>query len=115
MLSQQTTLTAGRHSPRWGVMAWIPVLLAMAMPAAIGRAQLRVVSSQVQPATGQATGTAAADQRKTLQADAAHLLQLATELKANVDRTRKDELSVQVIREADEIEKLARSARTLIR
>jgi len=49
-----------------------------------------------------------ASQRKQLKADAERLLKLATDLKAEVDKTTKDTMSVDVIRKADEIEKLAR-------
>lgn len=49
-----------------------------------------------------------------LQADAERLLKLAQELKASVDKTRRDELSMQVIRQADEIDRLARSAKARI-
>lgn len=51
------------------------------------------------------------DRQKALQADMDRLLRLATQLKVEVDGSRKDELSVKVIRDADEIDKLARSAR----
>jgi hypothetical protein len=51
-------------------------------------------------------------QRKTQIADdTAKLLKLATDLKTEVDKTDKDTLSVNVIRKADEIEKLAHSVR----
>ena len=50
-----------------------------------------------------------AARRKQIADDAAKLLQLATELKAEVDKTDKDTLSLQVIRKADTIEKLAKS------
>jgi len=43
--------------------------------------------------------------------DAARLLQLATELKAEVDKTDKDTLSLNVIRKADTIEKLAKGVK----
>ncbi len=46
-------------------------------------------------------------QQKQLADDTAKLLQLATELKTAVDKTTKDELSLEVIRKADEIERLA--------
>ena len=55
------------------------------------------------------------DSRQAVLSDTDHLLQLARELKASVDKTRRDELSMQVIREADEIEKLARSTKARIR
>jgi hypothetical protein len=55
---------------------------------------------------------AASTQRKTQIADdTAKLLKLATDLKTEVDKTDKDTLSVNVIRKADEIEKLAHSVR----
>lgn len=54
------------------------------------------------------------DGQKAVLDDTEHLLQLARELKATVDKTRRDELSLQVIREADEIERLARSVKARI-
>ena len=45
--------------------------------------------------------------QKQLAADSAQLLKLATELKAEVDKTTKDTLSLTVIRKAGQIEKLA--------
>ena len=44
--------------------------------------------------------------------DSADLLKLATSLKAEVDKSTPDQLSLAVIRQADEIEKLARKMRT---
>jgi hypothetical protein len=43
--------------------------------------------------------------------DTDKLLALATQLKQEVDKTNKDVLSVDVIRKADEIEKLAHSVK----
>ncbi len=51
------------------------------------------------------------DRQKRLVADTEKLLALATELKANVDKSNKDTMSVDVIRKADEIEKLAHSVK----
>ena len=51
------------------------------------------------------------DRQKRLVADTDRLLALATELKASVDKTNKDLLSVDVVRKADEIEKLAHSVK----
>jgi len=51
------------------------------------------------------------ERHKRLEADADRLLALSTELKADVDKTSKDELSLQVIRKAAEIEKLAHDVR----
>ncbi len=44
---------------------------------------------------------------KRMEADVAKLLELSTELKADVDKAGKDELSLEVMRKAEEIEKLA--------
>jgi hypothetical protein len=52
-----------------------------------------------------------AERTKQIAEDSAKLLQLATDLKAEVDKTDKDTLSVTVIRKADEIEKLARAVK----
>jgi hypothetical protein len=47
------------------------------------------------------------DRHKKLAADADKLIELSNELKADVDKTSKDELSMEVMRKAGEIEKLA--------
>ena len=55
-------------------------------------------------------------QRQTnLQKDTDHLLQLATELKQYVDKTNEHTLSLDVIKKADEIEKLAKSVKDKMR
>lgn len=60
------------------------------------------------PQNGQQNFDAAnAERRKQIADDSARLLKLATDLKAEVDKTTKDTLSLNVIRKADEIEKLA--------
>ena len=51
------------------------------------------------------------DRQKRLVADTEKLLALATDLKEQVDKTDKDILSVDVIKKADEIEKLAQSVK----
>lgn len=51
------------------------------------------------------------DRQKRLVADTQRLLALATELKDDVDKTNKDMLSVDVVKKADEIEKLAHSVK----
>jgi hypothetical protein len=51
------------------------------------------------------------DRQKRLVADTDKLLELATDLKAQVDKSTKDTLSVDVIKKADEIEKLAHSVK----
>ena len=47
------------------------------------------------------------DRRKRMLADTDRLLALSTELKADIEKATKDELSLEVIRKAGEIEKLA--------
>ncbi|HTV09671.1 MAG TPA: hypothetical protein VMD97_11560 [Candidatus Aquilonibacter sp.] len=47
------------------------------------------------------------DRHKRLEADVDKLISLTNELKTDVDKTNKDELSLDVIRKANEIEKLA--------
>jgi len=51
------------------------------------------------------------ERQKQIAEDAARLLQLATELKKEVDKTDKDTLSVNVIRKAEMIEKLAKGVK----
>jgi hypothetical protein len=52
-----------------------------------------------------------AERKKQIADDSAKLLKLATDLKAEVDNTSKDTLSLNVIRKADQIEKLAHSVK----
>jgi hypothetical protein len=52
-----------------------------------------------------------AERQKKLQEDTAKLLSLANELKLDVDKSTKDTLSLDVVRKADEIEKLAHSVK----
>jgi hypothetical protein len=51
------------------------------------------------------------DRQKRLVADTDKLLELATDLKQQVNKTTKDTMSVDVIKKADEIEKLAHSVK----
>lgn len=51
------------------------------------------------------------DRQKQLLADTEKLLSLAIELKADVDKTTKDTMSLDVIKKADEIEKLAHNVK----
>ena len=50
-----------------------------------------------------------------LKRDTDRLLKLSTELKEYVDKTNENVLSLDVIKKADEIEKLARSVKTKMR
>ena len=51
------------------------------------------------------------DRQKQLVADTDKLLSLATELKADVDKSNKDMLSLDVLKKAEEIEKLAHAVK----
>lgn len=53
--------------------------------------------------------------QKQLKDDTAKLLQLATELKESVDKTNEHVLSLEVVRKAEEIEKLAKHIKTNMR
>jgi hypothetical protein len=64
-----------------------------------------------QQADKQSFEAANAERKKQINSESAKLLKLATELKAEVDKTDKDTLSVGVIRKAEEIEKLAHSVK----
>lgn len=65
------------------------------------------VASPTQPAP-QAVANGAPDDAKE---QIAQLMQMATDLKAEVDKTNKDELSVTVVRKASAIEQLARKVK----
>jgi hypothetical protein len=56
-----------------------------------------------------------ADRQKQLQRDTDKLLTLAKELKDEVDKSNKDTLSVDVVKKAAEIEKLAKSVKDRMR
>jgi len=55
--------------------------------------------------------SAGSEQKRQMNDDGMRLLKLANDLKAEVDKSNKDTLSIGVIRKADEIEKLAKSVR----
>lgn len=69
------------------------------------------------PATAEATGdtskstTPQTPQQKQLADDTAKLLTLANELKAELDASNKDTLSLSVIKKAEQVEKLAHQVR----
>lgn len=55
------------------------------------------------------------EREKQIVEDSARLLKLATDLKAEADKTTLDTLSLKIIREADEIEKLAQGVKKKIK
>jgi hypothetical protein len=71
----------------------------------IGAARLPMQTAHP-PAAAQAPQSTS-DKQKKIAEDTAKLLQMANDLKAEVDKTSKDQMSLEVIRKADEIEKLA--------
>lgn len=85
------------------------------VPAANG---LRSVPGQnAMAASQQAKPAETADgvRQKQLSDETAKLLQAATELKAAVDKSNKNQMSLEVIRKADEVEKLAHDLKLKMR
>ncbi len=90
-----------------------------AMAQAAQAEQANVPTAGVDPSGLDGTGSIEAqqarmrndDRQKQLVDDTAKLLSLANELKVDVDKSSKDTLSLDVVRKADEIEKLAREVR----
>lgn len=56
-----------------------------------------------------------AQRQQQIVSDTAHLLQLAQQLNDAVSKSNKDELSISVVKDADEIEKLAKSIKEKMR
>ncbi len=71
--------------------------------------------TRAQPASQPKTDSADAGSKNQVAADSALLLQLATDLKTEVDKTNKDTLSLTVIRKAEAIEKLAHKVRDQVK
>ena len=74
-----------------------------------GSSQTLVDTSAKATDDQQTVSSPANERQKKLAADTDKLLALATDLKKEVDKTNKDVLSVNVVKKAEEIEKLARS------
>jgi len=70
--------------------------------------QIRMREQQAQKQNFEAAN---AERKRQIADDSAKLLKLATDLKAEVDKTTKDTLSLNVIRKADEIERLAHNVK----
>jgi hypothetical protein len=69
------------------------------------------MESHEKPSKEQKYEAANSERKKQIVDDSDKLLTMAIALKAEVDKTTKDTLSLNVIRKADEIEKLARSVK----
>ncbi len=63
------------------------------------------------PGQGEAGTAAGGGQKQGVAKECADLLQMATALKSEVDKSTKDMLSVSVVRKADQIEQLAHKVR----
>jgi type VI protein secretion system component VasF len=85
-------------------------LVALSVLSVVARAQ-QPIPSAAAAAGVERNKLMAADRQKKMLDDANQLLAMAQQLKDSVDKTRKDELSVQVIKQADQIEKLAKSVK----
>ena len=81
---------------------------AIRMPDANAQMEMQQTSKQSKQAKLDAANTA---RRKQIADDASRLLQLATELKSAVDKTDKDTLSLDVIRKAESIERIAKGVK----
>lgn len=113
-------------------MSWVALLAGLALTAmapVAGEGLLQQNGSSVPPAVNRMPDAADrarmeegqqkqqnflainAERRKQIADDSATLLKLATDLKAEVDKTNKDTLSISVIKKAEAIEKLARSVK----
>ena len=77
-------------------------------PAGSGLPEFGAANPKLEEQQARARST---DRQKKLVADTEKLLALATELKTDVDKTNQNILSVDVIKKADEIEKLAHSVK----
>jgi HAMP domain-containing protein len=115
---------------------WVQSLLLLCLAAGPGSPETRVASGQIvthPPQPADATGRTEPEdeaqrqmmkklelrrneeRQKQLVKDTDKLLSLATDLKSEVDKTNKDVLSVEVVKKAEEIEKLAKSVKDRMR
>lgn len=85
-----------------------PIILPEANRLPDANDQMKMHEKQAAQQTFDAANT---ERKKQLSDDSAKLLTLAMALKAEVDKTNKDMLSLNVIRKADEIERLARNVK----
>lgn len=111
-------LKGGRRGVR--NLAWILVFIFSSMT--LAAAQQAAQGSTVQTAKAQAPAATAAatastakppmtPQQKQLADDTAKLLDMANELKVELDKSSKDTLSLSVIKKAQQVEKLAHKVR----
>jgi hypothetical protein len=107
-------------------LACVAILTVVSSVAAVSQQQDQAAAAQpatAQPATAPTAASPAdspdtqkslkpqSPQEKQLAEDTARLLTLANELKAEMDKSTKDTLSLSVIKKAEEVEKLAHKVR----
>ncbi|HEX5433217.1 MAG TPA: hypothetical protein VFY05_03180 [Candidatus Angelobacter sp.] len=87
------------------------VVLAMLMPIGAYQAPPHTMSQQEKEMQKRQFKAANKKRQEDIRKDTDKLFQLATELKAAVDKTNENVLSLDVIRKADEVEKLAKQVK----
>lgn len=104
----------GRRAGWGAVCAGIALAVAMTCiaqdgrPAATGAAAALQAGSGANQTEQQKAASADSERKKQIASESTQLLAMAVALKAEVDKTNKDVLSMTVIRKADEIERMAR-------
>lgn len=96
-------------------LASLVLVVGAAQPGAQQPAPDGPAATAASPPPQPAPDSPTAERRKQLADDSAQLLAMAIALKAEVDKTNKDTLSLHVIRKAGEIEKLAHNVREKMR
>jgi hypothetical protein len=109
----------GRDVPRSRVFGRVAIFSCFMTAAIAARPTPAISAGPAQKDAASSSQTPAADvdsaRRKAIAEESASLLKMATDLKAEVDKSNKDTLSLSVIRKAEEIEKLARSVRDKVK
>jgi len=103
-----TMMTAYQLRSQNGANPCKPIILPEANRPPDANAQMAMREQQ---AKKQNFDAANIERKRQIADDSAKLLKLATDLKAEVDKTSKDTLSLGVIRKADEIERLAHNVK----
>jgi len=104
--------STGQNAVRICVLIFAGALAVQDAKPLRGQAAQSAPAAQVQvTAPKPAAAAAPADSHQLIDDQCANLLKMANDLKAAVDKTTKDELSLAVVRKANEIEQLARRVR----
>ena len=90
-------------------------VLAALVPAAAYQLEPHTMSQQEKEMQDRQLKAANKERQADIRKDTDKLFQLATELKAAVDKTNENVLSLSVIRKADEVEKLAKRVKNKMR